>query len=79
VVITRVVPITSVKGFVVTSAGEALSLTWTVKLEVPEPVGVPLRTPAADKDRPAGSGPVPGTTRDHVYGLVPPVAARVCE
>jgi hypothetical protein len=27
---------------------------------------VPLRTPAADRDSPAGSGPVPGKTWTHV-------------
>ena len=48
--------------------------TRTVKLEVPAVVGVPLRTPAADKLRPAGS--VPGGT-DQVYGIVPPVAVSV--
>jgi hypothetical protein len=30
---------------------------WTVKLEVPAAVGVPPRTPAADRLRPAGSVP----------------------
>jgi len=55
---------------------EALSLpaTRTVKLEVPAAVGVPLRTPAADKLRPAGG--VPEVT-DQLYGVVPPVAASV--
>jgi hypothetical protein len=38
---------------------EALSLpaTRTVKIEVPVAVGVPLRTPTADKLRPAGGVP----------------------
>jgi hypothetical protein len=48
--------------------------TRTVKLEVPAVVGVPLRTPAADKFRPAGG--VPEDT-DQLYGVVPPVAASV--
>ena len=53
-----------------------LSATRTVKLAVPVAVGVPLTTPALDKVRPAGRLP---TVTDHVYGGVPPVAARVCE
>lgn len=55
---------------------EALSLpaTRTVKLEVPVAVGVPLRTPSADKLRPAGS--VPEET-DQLYGVVPPEAVSV--
>ena len=47
-------------------------VTWTVKLKVPAAVGVPLRTPAEDRFRPAGS--VPADT-DQLYGVVPPVAA----
>jgi hypothetical protein len=47
-------------------------VTRTVKLEVPAAVGVPLRTPAADRLRPAGSAPA---ETDQLYGVVPPVAA----
>jgi hypothetical protein len=47
-------------------------VTRTVKLEVAAAVGVPLRTPVADRLRPAGS--VPAET-DQLYGVVPPVAA----
>ena len=36
----------------------AESVTRTVKLNVPNAVGVPLRTPAADKVNPAGNVPV---------------------
>jgi hypothetical protein len=48
--------------------------TRTAKLEVPAAVGVPSRTPVADRLRPAGS--VPEDT-DQVYGTVPPVAVSV--
>lgn len=36
-------------------------------------VGVPLSAPEVDRLSPAGSVPL---VRDHVYGVVPPVAAR---
>ena len=49
-------------------------VTRTVKLELPAVVGIPSRTPVADRLRPAGS--VPADT-DQLYGLVPPVAASV--
>ena len=50
------------------------SLTWTVKLLVPEVVGVPEIVPPVERVNPAGR--VPDTT-DHLYGGVPPVAASV--
>ena len=49
-------------------------VTWTVKVEVPVAVGVPLRTPDVDRVSPAGSDP---DEVDHVNGAVPPVAANV--
>src|SRR5512139_3476638 len=49
-------------------------VTCTVKLCVPNAVGVPLKTPAVDRESPAGS--VPADT-DQLYGVVPPVAANV--
>ena len=49
-------------------------LTWTVKLEAPAAVGVPLKTPAEDSVSPAGSAP---DNTDQPYGVVPPVAASV--
>ena len=49
-------------------------LTWTVKLETPAAVGVPLKTPAEDSVSPAGSAP---ENTDQLYGVVPPVAANV--
>lgn len=36
-------------------AGELLSFTVRVKLEVPPAVGVPERTPAVETERPAGN------------------------
>ena len=51
------------------------SATRTVKLDVPRALGVPLITPAADRDRPAGRVPL----ADHVYGATPPEALRVVE
>ena len=53
---------------------DALSRTWTVKFAVPAAVGTPLITPAADSVSQVGA-PV----TDHVYGGVPPVAAKLCE
>jgi len=55
---------------------EALSapVTRTVTLELAAVVGVPSRTPVADRLMPAGS--VPEDT-DQLYGVVPPVAASV--
>jgi hypothetical protein len=57
--------------------GDSLSVTVTVKLTVPVkvPVGVPEIAPVlAFKDRPAGRLPV---VIDHVYGVMPPAAAKV--
>ena len=56
------------------SAGAWLSVTRTVKLDVPAAVGVPEMTPALERERPEGSVP---ETVDHEYGDVPPVAASV--
>lgn len=54
--------------------GLPLSWTFTVMLNVPEAVGVPLRAPvAAFIDMPFGW---PET--DQVYGCVPPVADMAC-
>jgi len=57
------------------AVSEAASATWIVKLLVPDVVGVPEITPVLGaSDRPEGN--VPEAT-DHVYGVVPPVAANV--
>jgi hypothetical protein len=59
------------------AVAEAPSVTWTVKVGVGTAVaavGVPLRTPAVDRARPAGS--VPADTAQ-VFVPVPPVDANV--
>ena len=55
-----------------------LSVTFSVNpTGPPAVVGVPVIEPVlALRFNPAGSGP---GDRDHVYGVVPPVAAAVCE
>ena len=54
---------------------DALSVTFTVKLDEPAAVGVPdIVLPA--RLSPAGSDPL---VTDHVYGGVPPVASSPCE
>jgi len=54
---------------------ELLSVALTVKFEFPVADGVPLICPAGLTDKPAGKAPV---EIDHVYGGVPPLAARFC-
>jgi hypothetical protein len=51
-------------------------VTRTVNVAVPAVVGVPLRVPLLDSVMPAGGVP---EASDHVYGVVPPVAASVAE
>src|SRR5215470_9129944 len=64
-------------ALVFATAGDSESVTCTVKFVVPEAVGVALFTQVeALMARPAGSEP---TEIDHVYGVVPPVAVKVCE
>jgi hypothetical protein len=46
------------------------SCTWTVKLNVPAVVSVPVKTPAAERFNPGGVVP----DHDHVKLPVPPVA-----
>ena len=54
---------------------DALSVTFTVKLDEPAAIGVPdIVLPA--RLSPAGSDPL---VTDHVYGGVPPVALSACE
>jgi hypothetical protein len=65
------------KSFVAVCWGLLESIAWTVKLKVPEAVGVPEMTPVPLlSDRPVGSDPL---VIDHVYGEVPPLAAKVVE
>jgi hypothetical protein len=58
------------------NAGDALSVTATVKVALPLAVGVPEITPALESLRPAGKLP---DASDHVYPGVPPDALRVVE
>jgi len=62
------------KAFV--GAAPAASVTLIVKLDVAAAVGVPLRTPADDNVRPAGTDPA---LTDHINGAVPPLDAKVWE
>lgn len=52
----------------------ALSATVTVKLKVPDAVGVPLMVPPLDNVSPPGKTPV---GKVHVYGETPPDTASV--
>jgi hypothetical protein len=63
-------------GLVASCVGEEESVTCTVKLDWPAPVGVPLIVPPLLKLRPAGN--VPEVTV-HAYGFVPPEAVSVDE
>ena len=54
----------------------SLPVTLTVGVYVPAAVGVPLMTPPGDKVSPVGKEP---DASDHVYGMLPPLAARVAE
>src|SRR5271165_4368389 len=58
------------------AVGVCESVTWTLKLEVPNAVGVPLITPAALMLSPGGSVP---DASDQVKGCRPPVAVKVAE
>ena len=60
----------------VTGVGVELSVTRTVKFDVPAAVGVPEIVPVPLNVRPLGSVPL---SSDQTYGEVPPVAARLCE
>jgi hypothetical protein len=56
---------------------DPLSVTRTVKFDVPAVVGVPVIAPDDGfKDKPAGNVP---TVTAQVYGVVPPVATTVAE
>ena len=55
--------------------GDPLSLTATVKVDAPLPVGVPEITPPLDNVNPAGK--LLPDASDHVYPGVPPVALSV--
>jgi hypothetical protein len=55
--------ITIDKGFVPVSGGVELSVTPTVKSKVPDVVGVPEKTPPAERVSPSGIAPA---VTDHV-------------
>jgi hypothetical protein len=55
---------------------DALSLTRTVKVELPAAVGVPVIAPFGSRDNPAGRLP---EVTFHVYGGVPPLAVSVVQ
>jgi len=63
-------------GLVAFCTGEEESVTCTVKLDWPAPVGVPLIVPFLLKLRPAGNAP---DVTVHEYGVAPPEAANVVE
>lgn len=52
------------------------SVTRAVKLDVPGAVGVPEIVPVEDRLNPGGNVPL---ATAHVYGVVPPVAAKLAE
>jgi hypothetical protein len=57
------------------AVSELASVTLTVKVLVPVPVGVPEITPVVEaRVNPAGKAP---EVTDQLYGVVPPVAASV--
>jgi hypothetical protein len=63
-------------GCVTFCVGEEESVTWTVKLDWPALVGVPLIVPPLLKLRPAGNEP---DVTVHEYGAVPPEAVSADE
>ena len=67
--------ITILRAAVALSAGLALSETPTVKLAVPDPVGVPEMTPL-DGPNVSPMGKLPCVTAQ-VYGAIPPAALSV--
>jgi hypothetical protein len=67
----------SVNDFVeVCAVGVVESVTFAVKLNDPEAVGVPEIVPVAERVRPPGKAP---ELMLQVYGVVPPLAASVVE
>ena len=76
VVTVRVLTMSRVKLFVVTSRGIALSAALIVTFDVPTVVGVPLIVPDALSVNPAGSAP---DEIDQVYEPDPPVASMISE
>ena len=66
--------IVKLRLLVAVCAGELESFTWTVIVNDPDCVGVPLMAPLdALKLNPVGNAP---DVIDHAYGVVPPIAAN---
>jgi hypothetical protein len=78
VVLTDIAVTTIESAFVaVPAVGLVESVTFTVKLNVPVVVGVPVIAPVeVFSERPLGNEPV---VTDHAYGVTPPEAATDCE
>jgi hypothetical protein len=74
VVITRLAGMTIESAWSSVSGVPWLSVTRTVKFDVPAVVGVPLITPPELRDSPDGRLP---ESSDQLYGVTPPVAASV--
>jgi len=68
--------ILKVKLAVFETAGDSESVTCAVIVKLPDAVGVPLSAPAELSVTPAGNAPA---VIDQLYGVVPPVAAKVAE
>ena len=68
--------IVSPKFCVAVSAGEPESVTCTVNEDVPAAVGVPEIAPLLERLKPVFNDP---DVTDHLYGVVPPLAARDAE
>jgi hypothetical protein len=75
VVIETALAMPRVKAFWAFCCGVPPSVTRIVKLKEPSVVGVPLSTPPEERVNPPGNEP---DATDHEYGVVPPVAAKVC-
>jgi hypothetical protein len=63
-------------GLVAFCTGKEESVTWTVKLDWPALLGIPLIVPSLLRLRPAGNVP---DTSVHEYGVVPPEAVSIVE
>jgi len=70
------VVIVRLKAFDVPCDGALLSVTRIVKLNEPSAVGVPLIAPLDERFNPCGNEPEASA---QLYGLMPPVAVKVCE
>jgi hypothetical protein len=73
---TDAVTVTLKDWVAVCAAGVVESVTFTVKPNVPEEVGVPEIVPLEVKVRPAGNAPA---LMLQLYGVVPPLAAKIVE